>query len=555
MTFKPNKSLSESDIREEDSVDFIRDLLKGYGVKPALKKGDKEANIDGFIELLDDENRLSGKITAQVKTVPPSLEGQWLFDCPTSLFGYAEHTNEVVIIMAVDHKNKTVLWKYISRELIEANENKANQDTIRLHFDHDGQMTSANVEDTIKIWRILALQQLKLYNAAPALAKENEALRKALFQAKGIDMTLTPGEIQTVQLFIDTYNDLMNRELLYVKKNLYPDVWKFGIAIYCFEPAKLGYLIYSINNGENHPLIKQVPSDYALLHQMPYEMMSNYNVENPFKTDYRILLRERIKHHVEKFIKYFNEPPVTVPFAAEIVSDYLNKDAEGIIIPKNERDTFSQMAGWLQANVSHLLKPRTRVVYGPFQEVDLFAVYNSIQYLISQGLEQASLPYPSKGKYGNTGYVYDWYNPDGAYVKASYVIDAVENAYHSFITNNFPLLAEKLDNYKGADLIVMNVRYDSEQHNIAYYLLKSDQHTSRRFLFALNSNDAFVSEIEQTDYREKTQKTYSLNGVDYRIVSYGWDASHETLYSNTPLRKTYQKVLKDNFGRLHETLI
>lgn len=555
MTFKPKKSLSESDIREEDSVDFIRDLLKGYGVKPALKKGDKEANIDGFIELLDDENRLNGKITAQVKTVPPSLEGQWLFDCPTSLFGYAEHTNEVVFIMAVDHKNKTVLWKYISRELIEENADKADQDTIRLHFDKNGQMTAANVEDTIKAWRNLVLQQLKLYNAAPALVKENEALRKALLQAKGIDITLTQKEILTVQLFIDTYNDLMNKELLYVKKTLYPDVWKFGIAIYCYEPTKLGYLIYSIHNGENHPLIKQVPSDYALLHQMPYEMMSNYNVENPFKTDYHILLRERIKHHLDRFVKYYNEPPITVPFATEIVSDYLDKDAEGFIIPKNERDTFSQMASWLQTNVPHLLKPSTRVFYGHFQEVDLFAVYNSLQYLISQGVEQVSLPFPPKGKYGNTGYIYDWYNPDGAFAKASYVIGAVDSAYRSFIVDKFPLISDKLDNYNGADLIVMNVRYDSQQHNIAYYLLKSDQKSPRRFLFALNGNNSLVNEIEKTDFREKNQKTYSLNGVNYKIVSYGWGVSHETLYSNTPLRETYQKVLQDNFGQLHEILI
>lgn len=62
MVYKRNKSLSDSDIREEESVDFIRDLLKGHGVKPALKKGDKEANIDGYIELLDDENRINGKM-------------------------------------------------------------------------------------------------------------------------------------------------------------------------------------------------------------------------------------------------------------------------------------------------------------------------------------------------------------------------------------------------------------------------------------------------------------------------------------------------------------
>lgn len=83
MVYKPHKSLSESDIREEASVDFVRSLLGDCGVKTALTKGDKGANIDGYIELLDSENRINGKITAQVKTVPPSNEGKYVYDCPT----------------------------------------------------------------------------------------------------------------------------------------------------------------------------------------------------------------------------------------------------------------------------------------------------------------------------------------------------------------------------------------------------------------------------------------------------------------------------------------
>lgn len=555
MAFKPNISLSDKDTREEDSVDFIRELLKGYGVKPSLKKGDKEANIDGYIELLDEENRINGKITAQVKTVPPSLEGQFLYDCPTSLFGYAEQTTEIVLIMAVDHKNKTVLWKYISRELIEANANKDNQDTIRLHFDQEGQMTAANVEETIKIWRNLVRQQLKLYNDAPYLVQENEELRKALLKARGIEITIPKEDLLIVQKFIDTYNDLMNKELSFVKKMLYPDVWKFGIAIFCYEPQKLGYLIYSIHNGENTPLIKQMPSDYALLQQMPYEVMTNYNMENPFITDYRILLRSRINNHLEKFLKYYNKTPMTVPFAMETVADYLKNDANGIIVPKEERNNFSQIANWLKSYLSKLLKPRTRVLYGSFQEVDLFAVYNSLQYLISQGIESVTTPYPSKGKYGNTGYVYDWYNPVAAFQKATYVIKSVEEAYHTFISNSFPIIADKLDYYKGAALIAFNVKYNVQQHCIAFYYLYSDKQLSRKLLFALNGDNAFIKEIEQTPYNERNNKVYVEGGEEYRLGPYGWGVSHETLYSNTPLKDTYQKMLNTSFEHLTEKII
>lgn len=554
MVFKPKISLSDKDIREEESVDFVRDLLKGYGVKPSLKKGDKEANIDGYIELLDEENRINGKITAQVKTVPPSLEGQNLYDCPTSLFGYAEQTTEIVLIMAVDHKNKKVLWKYISRDLIDANSGKSNQDTIRLHFNQDGQMTVENVEDTIRIWRNLARQQLKLYNDAPALAQEIEELRKALLEAKGIDITLPKKDFQIVQKFIDDYNDLMNKELSFVKQNLYPDVWKFGIAIYCYEPTKLGYLIYSINNGENSPLIKQMPPNFALLQQMPYEVMTNYNYDNPFITDYKILLRSRIKDHLEKFVKHYTELPMTVPFAMEMVANYLKNDAGGLIVPKEERKSFSAIAQWLQTFAPKLLRPRTRVVYGYFHEVDLFAVYNSLQYLVSQGIESVTITYPPKGKYGNTGYVYDWYNAETAFIKAKYVLEAVEAAYRSFITNNFPLIAGKLDYYKEADLVALNVRYE-QQHGIEFYYLYSGRQLPRRFLFSLNGNNELMKEIEQTPYADRHKRVYKVGNIDYNLKSFGWGAADETLFSNTPLKDTYHKMIISSFEHLEEKLI
>lgn len=130
MAFTPKISLTDSDIREDDSISFVENTLKGHGVKTQLVKGDKGANIDGFIELLDTENRMTGKVTVQVKTVPPSKEGMFEFACPTSLFAYAERTTEVVLLLAVDHKNQVALWKHISRELIDDNRAKEGHYTM-----------------------------------------------------------------------------------------------------------------------------------------------------------------------------------------------------------------------------------------------------------------------------------------------------------------------------------------------------------------------------------------------------------------------------------------
>lgn len=90
MTFIPNKSKTESDEREDASVSFVERLLQWTPTKCHLSKNDKAANTDGFIELLDDNSTIVGKLIVQVKTVSPCNEGKFSYPCPTSLLGYAE---------------------------------------------------------------------------------------------------------------------------------------------------------------------------------------------------------------------------------------------------------------------------------------------------------------------------------------------------------------------------------------------------------------------------------------------------------------------------------
>ena len=180
MSFKPKPTYSENDAREQQSVNFINGLLKGTRAYPDIKYGEKGANIDGEIQLLDEEDRINGKLTVQVKTVSPCNEGKNEFPCPTSLFGYADRTIDVVLLMAVDHAQKVVLWKYISRPVINENLHKANQETITLHFDNTEKLTPENITETIDRWNSLFLQQRNLIIEAAEVKGENEKLRSGV---------------------------------------------------------------------------------------------------------------------------------------------------------------------------------------------------------------------------------------------------------------------------------------------------------------------------------------------------------------------------------------
>lgn len=111
MSFKAKVSIDANGVKEERSVLFIQTLLLGR-TKNNIDKGTTQSNIDGYIELLDSSNRISGKITVQVKTISKKDEGHNRFPCPTSLFAYAETTTDNVFLLAVDHSLDKVLYKH-----------------------------------------------------------------------------------------------------------------------------------------------------------------------------------------------------------------------------------------------------------------------------------------------------------------------------------------------------------------------------------------------------------------------------------------------------------
>ena len=209
MAYLAKVSLTANGVKEKKSVHFIERLLEDYPVQDKIEKEDKQANIDGYIELLDENNRINGKITVQVKTVNKRGEGKYTFPCPTSLFAYADRNTETVMLLAVDHHEKVVLWKHISIQLLEDNRDKENQETITLSFSEEERMFENNVEETIRKWRNLAESNINIFKSSFANKQENEELRKALINTSSSKLDLAKEDIVKTQLFLKNSEGLL----------------------------------------------------------------------------------------------------------------------------------------------------------------------------------------------------------------------------------------------------------------------------------------------------------------------------------------------------------
>ena len=463
MAFKPKKTYSESDAREQQSINFINRLLLGSSAYPELKCGDKGANIDGSIQLLDDEGRFEGELIVQGKTVSPSIEGQYKFPCPSSLFGYATRAIGVVLLMAVDHSREVVLWKYISRQLIKENQDKSEQDTITLHFEDFERLTKDNIPETIERWKSLFLKQRDLIVGAEELNEENEQLRQELVTAEKPGFIIPRSEVSKVQQFSDAYNGLLDRELKYVKRCCYPNAWKQGIAIVNYQNEELLYAIYPIYYGENSLLIKQIPIE--TLRKIRYAYASHSLRENKIKNDIPALVKEKIIEDVKSIFSKAKKLPPYENYIIEYVEEFVceNRNVLGVT-----RDVV---------NDYQALKKAIEQYCGPFGKIPLVAIvgnrrmstgliYDCINYLLNRGYKGTIELYPQKGRYGETGMVSDWFSPERAYEKVKIVFQYVYATYTDFIERNFPEIKDHLDMYYGADYVLINFNYEGHWPHI-----------------------------------------------------------------------------------------
>jgi len=85
--FVPQKSATESTILDSGSILFIKTLLLGKKVDcRLLQEGGTIPNIDGSLELLDDNGAIIGRITVQVKHLThPANSGGAFYDIPKSI--------------------------------------------------------------------------------------------------------------------------------------------------------------------------------------------------------------------------------------------------------------------------------------------------------------------------------------------------------------------------------------------------------------------------------------------------------------------------------------
>lgn len=162
--FKPKKATYSSDRLDEDSIICIRSLFKRtQALAYNIECHDKTANTDGYIELVDKEDRPIGRLTVQVKTYKSKYKAKKKAEIPSDFVGYAMRMrNEICVFFSVDAESNTVYWKYLSESYIKAYIQKGKNASHVYQFCENEIATKESVTSTIEQWKQIVAEKMDL---------------------------------------------------------------------------------------------------------------------------------------------------------------------------------------------------------------------------------------------------------------------------------------------------------------------------------------------------------------------------------------------------------
>ncbi|MEQ2007065.1 MAG: hypothetical protein ABMA26_09715 [Limisphaerales bacterium] len=304
-------------------------LLDLSRVKPEARFLDKVPNLDGSIELVDEDQRPIGELKIQIKKIPDNALS---FDCPIELVAYSTRVTSPFVLVCVDVGSKKAYWRHLSQLMPEF---KPDQKTFTVRFQpvvHEVGVGSPYIEQ----WQDLCADYLRRVSEHPRLKQTVET-------EIGL-IGLSYEDRRAFQQFVDEVNVLLDVDLPVVKHERFADAWKLGVSIHEANAESVCYSVYTIANGENAPLLTYVPHETARPDFLPKKGdVVEWHLEGGSRKDVskRWVMRE-----------FFRDP---VKSAKDFVFGYLEQLLRKKLLHVHGRNQSVELIMWFMRSYAHTL--------------------------------------------------------------------------------------------------------------------------------------------------------------------------------------------------------
>lgn len=596
---------SNTDEPETLAVDIFEKLLDHEKVKADIKKRDKYPNIDGYIELVDEKRIPIGKLEVQIRKLPDNYTSIPKIQCELSLFSYSEAvTCNPVLLIGVDTTQKKAYWVHIDINLISELVKEKDQKTKIISFPNKNIIDG---EDTqyIEEWKNLVNNYKIRIQEYDKLKDSYIMLSKNANPALGI----AKAEFQSVHIFLDEINRLLDGKFSLIKKRFYPNAWKIGLAYYKYQDNSVSYTLYPIPLDKNDVQIKEV--DKKLHEQLEREGLgfTAHFVENPIKLRPKEYATEIIESKTLKILENKSLNHKGNEFLArEFIFAFIDKFSQQLGLGKKdvysleeiETAFFQYLPLWVREAVKFMVKVQRNGVKvptdcwyrEPYFDPDMLIcqIMDDEREQIDQSVrarlkENAPIPkipisndkFPfgkfidflsflkscdikkinrdyspkdySRLKKGG-GWVWNVFSPKAVEKNLRIFFENLPEVYDVLVSQNFPELRKELPLYGEASKII--IIFDAKE----VYTSFQDSPTIQFFYLKGKNQNEFEIEIYKKGENKEIQnishvnfeKGVELDGEKYRLISRSTGIS-DFIYEDLPMFNFVYKILEENLKR------
>lgn len=598
---KPAK-FPNNNIEEQNSVYKLLDLIDKTYVKPDPKIIDKFPNTDGEFTITDLEQYPIGKLDIQIKTLPKLNIESPKYQCELKFLKYCEMSLLPVLLAVVNAEKDIAYWYHMDRESLILLRNKLAGSSVVLYIPKEN-LISRNDNGYVAKWTAIVKSYItrKIDSEAQEYYKKKyEDLYNNLKNFPQPVHTIGNENLKMITIFLDTINNALDNDFLSIKEVKYHDFWKLSITYTVFTDKSTEYALIPIRWGTNDLLIREalhmnlfndITSSVKIAHYRDnpirdkpvahaYAWIRNEVMEIITHRNLILYTEDLAVEYVTDFFDYYRgifpftyDNTVSVSKYLEVVEDYLpiwfeeySKLRSIPIVNGNiEIDLDSLRSHLVLKDINYLnmvsqrrLDRGNKSAYSvkDFGKLTRYSdLFYSLKTLDNLEIKELVRPFLAKGNYGNTGFVSDYFTPEIAFQKLSFVYHSLPMVYDAYIKAFFPKIINDLSFFSHYDLLIVNVNYKAnytdpyDSPSIDLFHLQSNSSKRAELRIFFNYKDCPIQRSGEFKYFDED---LTFEGFQYRLKSAS-SKSVKLLYESFTLRETLQALIIERLESYFKT--
>jgi len=322
---------------EMDAVATLVHILDKSRLKPTISVLDKVPNVDGYIEIVNEEQQPLGKLEVQVKFLPESKAEKPKHQCELQFLAYCEHNILPVLLIVVDATEEKAYWIHISRKFLYSIKDKIKRNSVNIDIPKTNVIIKSDVSyipywlDIINDYKTRLINFDSVAAQLDKMKSEHEKLKKITNPALGIDRDY----FKEIHFFLDYYNNLLEKDFIIIKEIFYPSCWKIGIAYSVYSDYVLSCSFYPISYKTNDIQIKEINPKASERLKDAINYIS-HNKTNPIKYTPEKYAYSYIIQNLKKIVDSRMLLPINKYVANEYIVAFLDKNYEFTGIEKSD---------------------------------------------------------------------------------------------------------------------------------------------------------------------------------------------------------------------------